>query len=240
MSRTIRVRGNSKLDGMTVEFTWDEESGEYVAAFPEGEEGDVDLLENLAEDMDLRSLLPEGGELSEGDSYEIALTSMIDVFAPGGDLKLDIEMDGEEMGAGPDPAMMADFRRIFEEMVEGEAHGKYVGTRDVDGTNVAVIELTFKVNASRDMSEFVGEMMGDQMPEGVDMSIDRLDVEFLYEGGGELLWDMGASHAHSLTLKGDAEVAIDMEMNMDMGGQAMTLAMELAMSGSIENGMSVE
>ncbi|MEZ6016335.1 MAG: hypothetical protein R3F49_14555 [Planctomycetota bacterium] len=232
--------GTSKLDGTTVVFTWDEESGEYKASYPEGEEGDADLLTNLAENMDLRGLLPASGELSEGDSYEIDLKALIDVFAPGGDLKLDVEMEGAEAGMGPDPAMMADFRRIFEEMVEGEASGKFVGTRDIDGTKVGVVELTFKINASRDMSEFVSELMGEQMPEGMDMSVNRLDVEFQYEGGGELHWDLAAGRAHGLALKGEANIAMDMEMSMDMGGQAMTISMEMAMSGSMENGMSVE
>jgi hypothetical protein len=231
--------GSSKLEGSTVVFTWNEESGAYVASFPEGEEGDAELLENLAEDMDLRGLLPKSGSLSEGETYEIPLTAMIDIFAPGGDLKLDIEMDGAETPMGPDPSMMGDFRRIFEEMVEGEATGKYLGTREVDGVKIGVIELTFKINAARDMSDIVSEIMGENAPEGMDMSIERMDVEFKYEGGGELHWNLAAGRAQGLALKGDAEMTMDMEMSMNMG-QAMTIAMEMAMSGTLENKMSVE
>lgn len=232
--------GTSKLDGSTVVFTWDEESSSYKAAFPEGTEGDAELLENLAEDMDLRGLLPESGELTTGESYDVKLTSLIDVFAPGGDLKLDVEMEGAENMGGPDPSMMADFRRIFEEMVAGEATGKYVGTKEIDGVTVGVIELTFKINASRDMSEFVAELMGEQMPEGMDMTVNRLDVEFSYEGGGELHWNLAEGRAQGLALKGNANVSMDMEMAMDMGGQAMTISMEMAMSGEMENGLAVE
>jgi len=232
--------GTSKLDGSTVIFTWDADSGSYKAAFPEGAEGDADLLEGLAEDMDLRGLLPASGELSAGDSYDVPLTALIDVFAPGGDLKLDVEMEGAGEMGGPDPSMMTDFRRIFEEMVEGEATGKYVGTREVDGVKVGVIELTFKIKASRDMSEFVAELMGGEMPEGLEMTVNRLDVDFTYEGGGELHWNLGAGHAHALALKGEASVAMDMEMAMDFGGQSMTMAMEMAMSGALENNMSVQ
>lgn len=232
--------GASKLDGSTVVFTYDADSGEYTAAYPEGEEGDADLLENLAENMDLRGLLPASGDLTEGESYEVPLTALIDIFAPGGDLKLDLKMDGADAMGGPDPKMMADFRRIFEEMVAGEATGKYVGAREVDGVKVGVIELTFNINASRDMSEFVSEIMGEQMPEGMDMSVNRLDVEFAYEGGGELHWNLAEGRAQSLALKGDAEVSMDMEMAMDAGGQAMTINMEMMMSGTLENGMSVD
>jgi len=232
--------GTSKLDGSTVVFTWDEESSSYKAAYPEGTEGDVELLENLAEDMDLRGLLPESGELTAGDSYDVNLTSLIDVFAPGGDLKLDVEMEGAENRGGPDPAMMADFRRLFEEMVAGEATGKYVGTREIDGVTVGVIELAFKINASRDMSEFVSELMGEEMPEGMDMTVNRLDVEFTYEGGGELHWNLAAGRAQGLALKGNSTVNMDMEMAMDMGGQAMTFSMEMAMSGTLENSLVLE
>lgn len=232
--------GASKLDGSTVVFTWDEESSSYKAAYPEGTEGDPELLENLAEDMDLRGLLPASGELEAGASYDIALTSLIDVFAAGGDLKLDVEMEGAEAGMGPDPSMMADFRRIFEEMVQGEATGKYVGTKEVDGVTVGVIEISLKINAARDMSDMVAELMGEQMPEGMDMSVDRLDVEFAYEGGGELHWNMAEGRAHGLALKGNANIAMDMEMSMDAGGQAMTISMEMAMSGAMENGLKVD
>jgi len=232
--------GVSKLDGSTVIFTYDEESGTYTPTFPEGSEGDPELLENLAEDMDLRGLLPASGELTSGETYEIPMTSLIDIFAPGGDLKLDVEMDGQEAGGGPDPSMIADFRRIFEEMVQGEATGKYVGTREVDGVTVAVIELAFNINASRDMSDLVAELMGDQMPPEVDMSVDRMDVEFTYEGGGELHWNMAAGRAQGMTLKGNANIKLDMEMSVDAQGQAMTFAVEMAMSGDMENKLSVE
>jgi hypothetical protein len=232
--------GTSKLDGSTVVFTWDEESGAYKAAFPEGVEGDAELLENLSEDMDLRGLLPKSGELTAGDSYDIELASLIDVFAPGGDLKLDVQIEGAEDAGGPDPSMMGDFRRIFEEMVAGEANGKFVGTKEIDGVTVGVIELTFKINASRDMSEFVSELMGEQLPEGVDISVNRLDVEFGYEGGGELHWNLAAGRAEGLMLKGNADINVDMEMSTDAGGQAMTFAMEVAMSGTVENALTVE
>ena len=130
--------GTSELEGSTVVFTWNDDDGEYELSFPEGEEGDAELLEGLTEDMDFRALLPDG-ELSEGESYDIDLAGLVDVMAPGGDLKIEMEVDGADGAAmGPDPAMMSDFRQFFEDVVEGSATGKFVEMRDVDGVNVAV------------------------------------------------------------------------------------------------------
>ena len=189
--------------------------------------------------MDLRGLLPSG-DLAEGASYDIELTALIDVLAPGGDLKLDMEVDGQEAGmGGPDPAMMSDFRRFFEDMLEGKASGKYVGTREIDGVQVAVIELEIEIDASADMSEMAADMMGgEELP--AEMSIDRLDVQMTYEGGGELHWNMAAGRVHALDLKADIAVAMDMAMAMDMGGQSMDLGMEMAMSGSIASQLATK
>jgi hypothetical protein len=231
--------GSSELEGSTVEFAWNADSGEYDVKFADGEEGDADLLEGLVEDMDLRGLLPEG-EISEGESYDIELAALIDVLAPGGDLKLDMEVDGQEAGmGGPDPAMMSDFRAFFEDMLEGKATGKYVGVREIDGVQVAVIELDIEIDASADMSDMASEMMGgEELP--AEMSIDRLDVNMTYEGGGELHWNMAAGHVHGMALKADISLAMDMAMAMDMGGQSMDLGMEMAMSGSIESKLATE
>lgn len=231
--------GSSELEGSTVEFVWDGDAGEYKIDFAEGEEGDADLLEALTEDMDLRGFLPSD-ELAEGESYDIELAALIDVLAPGGDLKLEMEVDGQEAGmGGPDPAMMSDFRAFFEDMLEGKATGKYVGTRDIDGVTVAVIELEIEIEASADMSDMAADMMGgEELP--AEMSIDRLDVNMTYEGGGELHWNMAAGRVHGMDMKADISVSMDMAMAMDMGGQSMDLGMEMAMSGSVESVLATE
>lgn len=231
--------GSSPLEGSTVVFTWNGETETYDTAFAEGEEGDDDHLVNLVEDMDLRGLLPSD-ELAEGDSYEIEVTAFADVIAAGGDLKLEMEVDGDTASAGVDPEMMTDFRKFFEEMLEGDASGKYVGTREVDGVKVAVIEIEVELNASADMSELAAESMGEQLPEGIEVNIDRMDVEMTYEGKGELHWNMSKGVIHGLELKADMEMNMDMAMGMAMGGNEMEMSMEMVMSGSIENSVTTE
>jgi len=237
-SQSPNGSGSSELEGSTVIFTWNDEDGEYELTFPEGEEGDAELLENLSEDMDYRALLPDG-ELAEGESYDIDLMGLVDVMAPGGDLKIEMEVDGAQAGMGPDPAMMSDFRQFFEDVVEGSATGKFVEMRDVDGTSVAVIELEMEISASADMSEMAAEAMdSEELP--AEMSIDRMDLTMAFEGTGELLWNVAAGHAHSFSLQADLEVGMDMAMGMDMGGQSMDLGMEMAMSGTIKTSMETE
>ncbi len=231
--------GSSPLEGSTVEFKWNADTEEYDLKFADGEDGDAELLTGLTEDMDLRALLPSE-ELSEGDTYDIDLAGFADVLAPGGDLKIEMELDGSGADNAMDPEMMTNFRQFFEDLLEGEATGKYVGTRDVDGVKVAVIELEIEINASADMSELAAESMGEEIPEGMEMNIDRMDVELVYEGTGELHWNMGKGVIHGLSLEADMTMNMDMAMAIAAGGQDIEMTMEMAMSGSIESNVTTE
>jgi len=230
--------GSSALEGETVVFSWDSDEGEYVVSFP-GDEGDEDLLESLVEDMDLRALLPRD-EVSEGDSWDLPLVSLIDVLGPGGDLKLDFNMDGQEMSGGAPPEMMVNFREMMGDMLEGEATATFAGMTEVDGVSLAVIEIEIEIDTAKDMSELIEELIGEEVPEGMEFNLDRVDVEFAYEAEGQCLWNVRAGHAHSLSLEGEAIVALDMEVNMDFGGQSMAMEMSMEMSGEMSTEMETE
>jgi hypothetical protein len=230
--------GSSDLEGETVVFTWDADDDEYVVSFPE-DEGDDDLLENLVEDMDLRALLPKG-EVSEGDSWDVDLVALVDILGPGGDLKLDFNMDGQEVSGGPPPEMMVNFREMMGDMLEGEATATFAGMTEVDGARLAVIEIEIEIDTAKDMSELIMELMGEELPEGMDFNLDRVDVEFAYEASGQCLWNVAGGHAHSLSLEGEAVIAMDMEINMDFGGQSMAMEMSMEMSGEMATEMETE
>jgi len=185
------VESSSELEGLTVEFTWDEEEEEYVREFPDGD-GDEELLEGLLEDMDLRALLP-AGKVSKGDEWEIDPTDLIPVLAPGGDLSL--EMGEEiEMTMGPSPGGM-DFTEMLGDLLEGEATATFEGIREVDGLQIAVITIVVEIDSANDMTDMVADSMPDQeLPEGMEMSIDRMDIEIELEAEGTLHWDVEGGH----------------------------------------------
>ena len=234
--------GTSDLEGKTITFHWDEGSEEYAASFAEGTEGEEDLLEGLIEDMDLRMLLP-ADEVAEGDEWDIPTSALVDLFAPGGDLKWDVEMEGGDamsMGGG-DPETMSNLRDMFGESVKGTATARYAGTRSVDGTSgtFAVIELKIDIESANDLTEKIEEAMAESLPEGVDVSLESVDMEFTFAGGGELVWDLRGGHMKSLAIEGDVTIGMDMAMTMNVG-EEMSMEMSMQMSGTISETVEIE
>lgn len=236
MDQSPSGSGSSPLENRTLEFTWDEDLGDYEVTFADEGAADDDLLVDLVEDMDLRGLLPTR-PLDVGGSYDIPLKSLVDVLAPGGDLKVDMKMGDVGMGTpAGDPEMMSNVRKMFGDMLDGSARGVLREMIDTDGSRIAVIDLTIDVDTASDMSEMMMDAMEQQGGmEGVDVTLERADVEFALEGGGELQWNTTAGHVHSLFIEGDTAMAMDVEMTMDMGGQSMNLEMYMEMSGLLES-----
>ncbi len=233
--------GESELEGKTVEFTWDKDAGEYVVQFAEDENGDKELLEGLTEDMSLRGLLPKS-EVAEGDTWEIDMANLVIIMAPGGDLGLEVDMDDEAgmMGGGPDPEMMSDFSALLGGEIDGEFTGKLMSVREVDGNRIAVIEIVVEIDTKADLIDMALEQMDqEELPEGMEMDVTMMDVEFAYEAKGELLWNLTKGHVAGFELKG--ETAMAMEMAMEMSGMMeMTMEMSMEMSGELGYSITVE
>lgn len=239
MTQEMSGDGSSRLEGRTVVFAWDEKEGDFVARYAEDEEGDPALLEGLEINMDLRGLLPSG-DLAVGDSYDIDPMGLADLLVPGGNLSLEMEMDGAASAGvpGADPGQMGDFSAFFDDVIEGDATGKLKEIREVDGKRLAVIELEFDVSGSADLTELVADAMAnsDELPPGMSMDVERMEMAMTYEGKGELLWDLGAGLVHSCTLT--AEVSTQMDMAMSIGD--MEITMDMAMSGEMKSSVAVE
>ena len=110
--------------------------------------------------------------------------------------------------------------------------------RDVEGQKCGVIELAIDIESANDLSDKVEEMNAEQA-EGIEFSIESMDLAFTFEGGGELLWNLRGGHVHSLGLQGDVTIGMDMSMTMNMG-QEMNLEMSMDMSGTIEEKVETE
>ena len=252
MSMEISVMGNdqsqeedldssSELEGESVIFQWNKENGGFQASFPEDAEGDEELLVGLKEDMDLRSLLPDG-DVSEGDTWEISVGGLYEVLAPGGDVKLvpdDMSQQMQQMSGGMNG--MGNMQEWIQDEIEGTAGGTFVGMRDLDGQQMALIEVTLDINTAVDMTDKVMESMDEmEMPEGAEIEFDHLDLEFTMEGKGQLFWNIKGGHFHSFEISGSTGIVVDSGMAMNMGGQEMTIEYSMEMSGSITMGATAE
>lgn len=247
MSMEISVMGNdqsqdddidssSELEGETVIFQWSEEEGDFKATFPEDSEGDEELLVGLDENTDFRGLLPDG-DVSEGDEWEIDPAILAAVLNPGGDLKLvpeDMDPEMEQMMGGMGGNGMGSMQDWLQEEIEGTASGVFTGMREVDGQQLALIDITLTINTAVDMTDKVMEQMEDTpMPQGAEIEFDHLDLEFEMEAKGQLFWNIKGGHFHSFEMTGSTGIVVDSGMAMNMGGEEMTIENTVEMSGTI-------
>ena len=232
------IKGQSELEGKKVLFTWDDEKGEYTRAF-DAAEGKETLLKDLDEDMDLRALLPKS-EVKEGDEWEIDVTSLATVLAPGGNLSIvpeEMEADESPMGM-PGMGSMSDWLRGS---LEGSAKGTFASIQEVDGVKLAVLKIVAKITVSKDMTEIVEEAMKNaKLPEGGQMEVDHMDIDYKFDGEGELRWDLAAGRAHSFTFSGPSNLNMDMSMGLDMQGQKMDIEYGMEFSGNTGLNLEVE
>ena len=230
----VSAGGESELVGQTVEFTWDAENEEYAIAFAEDSEGDDELLEDLELDMDLRVLLP-ADSVSEEDTWTIDPNLMLSVLAPGGNHKIDVEAEGEDMmGMGSGTDMGQNLGDMLGE-IEGEVTGTLKGFREADGRRLAVIGLVVDIESTNDMTDMTREMMEEaeiEIPEGGSMEIQSVDVELTLQGEGELLWDVTGGHFASFSMSLESTSVIDSASSMSMGGMDMEMEQSVEMSGT--------
>lgn len=225
----------SELTGKKVVFQLGSD-GEYAVRYPEGVDGDQELLEDLWEDMDMRALLPTK-EVSEGDAWELDLELFKHVLTPGGNLKIMPDLSAIEgmpssMSGGGFNEMLGDLK--------GKANATYAGSEEVDGAKVALIKLEFKVDTARDMTEMISEMMA-QAPqmEGMTMTVASADSETSIEGEGELRWNLALGHLHSLEITGTISMTSDVQIDVSVSGQQMTQEISTTMSGNFEQSAKV-
>jgi len=207
------------LEGRVVAFTWDDDEEEYAVEFAddEGDDGE-ELLPDLREDMDLRAWLPDGA-VEEGDSWEIELDDFELVDYPGG-----IDLDAEDS-----TERERELQDLLDENTTGEVLATYQGTRDEDGTQVAVIFITATL-------ETEAEQTAEE--EGVEITTTTAaahDVE------GELLWDLEAGHLFGLELEGSLQWSMEEAASgEDEAGNSFEFVQLTAFDGDYSIVVSVE
>lgn len=204
------------LHGKSVRFTWNEEDERYDLAWA-GEEGEDEDLEALAEDLDLRALLP-GKEVGAGDAWTVEGFSLWGALVPGLDLDLFfdtvIDLD-EEVPA----AVKVELKRLFE---ESEATCSFVGLQTEDSGNLAEIEITSRIeqSASFDPSVFGEELQADE----VEMQDVEISLELVLEGS--LLWDLDAGRFASFAYE------VEVGLEGQVAGRIPAVNLEMEMRGA--------
>ena len=229
-SNDQNMRSKSELEGKKVVFAWDAEKSEYTKTL-EPKEDKPDLLKPLTEDMDFRGLLP-AGEVKEGDEWDIPLDSLNAVLTPGGNLALVPEnADEKSIKMGSEMASMSN---MIGDKLEGTAKGKLVALKEVDGVKVGAIHIDLKIHSSADMTETARKALaGADVPKEVSsLEIDHLDIEFKFEGEGELLWNLEAGHLHTFDLSGQTTIKSEQGMNLEVAGKKMSIQENRSMSGT--------
>jgi len=192
----------SRLAGARVRFTWDAASASYTAGFDDdAAERDEALLRGLSARVDLAAFLP-AAEVAAGDSWEVEASALAVLFRPGGDLALapeEPESTGET-GGSPfdlDAPQRAAYDSQLAQNLAGTLRAEYLGAREVDGEQVALIRLAGEVETSAEVSRTLEQEGGGP----------KVEQSFAYrlELAGSLAWAADGL-ARSLELTGDVEL----------------------------------
>ncbi len=233
--------GKSELLDKTVIFRWNETEGEYTTSFAEDTEADQALLANLEADMDFLVLLPTE-DVEEGATWSIDPSELIAVVAPGGNLKIEVEVESETGGGMTGADTNNDLRMLLGD-ISGEASATLQGYREVDGRRLAVIGLTMDIESAKDMTDLMKDMLEGAdlpMPPGASLEIESIDSEVSMAGEGELTWDVAAGHFVTFTMSVEMTSIIDTANSLNFDGQEITQETSIEMSGTTTFNASAE
>ncbi|MCZ6596977.1 MAG: hypothetical protein O7B99_05010 [Planctomycetota bacterium] len=185
----------SDLEGWTVTFEWDEDAGIHDVSFDEPG-GPEALLEGLAEDMDLRGLLPgdDVDTVEPGASWSLGGEVVDSLFSPGGQLGLE---SGREASA--------------DARLEGELTARFTGWDESGGARLAVIALEGRVEQ---VTEVQTDLQRVPIVDG-----DATEVKTtVFDVAGELRWNTETNHLAHLLLTSPVELEVVLTKNAGQPG----------------------
>jgi hypothetical protein len=237
----------SELAGESVVFTWNDETAEYDVAYPEGREGDAELLEGLDADLDLTSLLP-AREVAEGDSWEVDLNRLGWAVMPGGDLAWASDEEDasmEEMDLTEIQAIFEDsYDELAESLLAGTCTVTFKGVTEVDDQKIAQMSVTIEIDGVADLSgvledlmDVAGDLSGEDMP---DISLDAADLTAEFEGEGTFEWNLTGGHVHSFDISGDLIIGMEFAVEVEADGMGGSVQAAVELAGSFSESISAE
>lgn len=221
------LSARSPLGGLSVVYTFvpsENAYGRYYSA----REGIEELLHPITEDLDLRTLLPDGPR-EIGASWSVPVGSMVDVFAPAGRWALAFQHK---------PAQRNIVRSIqsgigcnLVEVFGGESRGnveiKLVSADDQQARMDLVVEINNRVDR-RGLVQM--QMNGPELASGY--RCQSAPLVWSFQGKGSLVYDRAARRCSELTLEG--RQAVRLESELLVGGDPTSTTQRLALEGTLK------
>jgi hypothetical protein len=163
--------------------------------------------------MDLLNLLPEG-DVSVGDRWTVPGEKLATIFLPGGSAGFPAEPEDDTFAPTLE-TLEAQMDALIEDLsIECE----YEGVRQEGDVEVAVIKFVNEGDVTIDLSDFLGDILSEQeVPFDVEATLS-VDIEL--DGRGQLLWNLGAHHAHDFEMEAELTLAAEGDASMDMDGES--------------------
>jgi len=189
----------SPMRDRTVDLLWVPEERSWSRCWSRLEADEV-WLAGLDGDADLLALLPPG-EVAVGESWEIPLTAVRALLAPGGNTLItprtrNVFSRTVEIGVG------GDFSEILASELSGRLSARLAEVREEGGARLARVELALEgLHGVNDRTE----LWRTSMPIEEKREKARLlgaFLEYTLDATGVLVWDLTAGHARSLELEG--------------------------------------
>ena len=226
----------SPLRKYSVAFTWVPEESDWSRMY-DHLDADEAWLANITGDMDLLTLLPPG-EVSVGDTWEIAVNDLREIFAPGGNLQITPRTPNRlgrsiKVGLGGDYADM-----LGEELVGPNPVATYVGVREVEGKRLAEVQMDISILSIADRMRLYALAMPDE-EKAEKSQLRSVIVQYKLDGKGVLLWDLDGGHFHSFEVTGREEYHLAIDKLASEGGAPFEVSEQSFFSGNLNFSFAV-
>ena len=232
---------DSPMKGQSVVFTWVPEEKDFSRHYDQ-EEGAEEHLSTLAEDLDLRCLLPlpEKDEkastekpraVRDGDRWALELKPLASLFSPGGSIPLSFVKGGKGgMKMAISAGVGGPLSPVFAGTIKGNAFARWASTESTDTGRLAVIELAFDLETEADRTEIVRRYLRQDEDEEQSPVRHAGSKWKLSSGSGTMRWNLDAGRFEKLEVVGREDVSSDIQFAR--GAEASSQS--LSMAGSLK------
>jgi hypothetical protein len=230
------LTGASQLTDTSVTFTWDED--QYAKAFCGRDQRlDPELLESLREDVDLRCLLQVEDPVP-GEWWELELTCLPQLLAPGGYPPLDFQLDGVDVQPelNPVPRLMGELLRELSRQLEGEATVEFTAVKQ----GLAELELDIHARSDRDLAELFEQFFHEELQRSR-IELESMQIVFDLELQGTAHWDLERGRLADLELEGEVSYSMYLVVPLRFKSRSRSEAViDLAMTGTFQQTIEFE